>query len=445
MPRYSDRANIVYLDFTFSADKSVSLAWAFAETEAERAIIMRAHHDAVQAAMAHAEGALGWTRRRNTGEGHGNDSGEIVRVPGEIGWIEFDHYTARPTAQIAVTEPDGRPATVLQTVMVAGTPQLHTHVGDSNVVLTADGHVGAIARGLRWAGEGVRRLLPGPSGAEPAPLRRGGGAAAREDRRGAPGRHTGGGSDRLQPAHAGGRAGCAPVCRAARAGLERLPPEQKIKLLKGGAKTTRQGKGDDLGDGRPGRSSPMSSPGNTARCSIPTDAGYPDRTASVSGAPTGPPCPSWRRSSPGGRCLPSSEARIAAARGLVAAGVADAGDIDAVTALMRTHGVRQDGRTVALIWGEDPAADGETRITTALHAEQETALVALARTAATDKFAALDPAAIEKAVVAAGRRDRLDFSGEHGRARSGRSLITSAPPAGWPWRLAWPAPARPLC
>jgi hypothetical protein len=130
--RYHNRASIAYLDFTFSADKSVSLAWAFAATEAERAIIARAHRDAVHAAMAHVTTTLGVTRRR--GEG-----GEIVSIPGEIGWVEFDHYTARPTAKIATTEPDGAPTTVLQTVMVSGAPQLHTHVVIPNVVRTLGG------------------------------------------------------------------------------------------------------------------------------------------------------------------------------------------------------------------------------------------------------------------------------------------------------------------
>ena len=45
-------------------------------------------------------------------------------------------------------------------------------------------------------------------------------------------------------------------------------------------------------------------------------------------------------------------ARTAAARGLIAAGVEFAADIDRITAAMREHGVRHDGQQVPLIWAE---------------------------------------------------------------------------------------------
>jgi hypothetical protein len=47
----TSRTRIGYVDLTFSAPKSVSVAWAFAPTNAERAIIHQAHHDAIGSVM----------------------------------------------------------------------------------------------------------------------------------------------------------------------------------------------------------------------------------------------------------------------------------------------------------------------------------------------------------------------------------------------------------
>ncbi|MGH7119630.1 MAG: relaxase domain-containing protein, partial [Acetobacteraceae bacterium] len=62
------RTPIGYIDFTFSADKSVSLAWAFAPTEAERNLIAQAHREAVHAAMLHLAGSIGQARKGQGGK-----------------------------------------------------------------------------------------------------------------------------------------------------------------------------------------------------------------------------------------------------------------------------------------------------------------------------------------------------------------------------------------
>jgi len=61
------RSRIGYVDLCWSADKSVSLAWAFTPTEAERAIIAAAHRDSVDAAMRHVERELGRARKGKAG------------------------------------------------------------------------------------------------------------------------------------------------------------------------------------------------------------------------------------------------------------------------------------------------------------------------------------------------------------------------------------------
>ena len=116
-------------------------------------------------------------------------------------------------------------------------------------------------------------------------------------------------------------------------------------------------------------------------------------------------------------------ARTAAARGLIAAGVESAADIDRITAAMREHGVRHDGQQVPLIWAEvggaEEGASGEGRrprvkITTTLHVEQERAAMALAERAAGNWSGALALADIERAVQRVSARDGVDFNSEHG-------------------------------
>jgi hypothetical protein len=58
------KTRIGYVDMTFSAPKSVSVAWAFAPTEAERAIIRQAHRDAIESVMTAAPHRSGILRRR---------------------------------------------------------------------------------------------------------------------------------------------------------------------------------------------------------------------------------------------------------------------------------------------------------------------------------------------------------------------------------------------
>ncbi|HVC51367.1 MAG TPA: relaxase domain-containing protein [Stellaceae bacterium] len=114
----------------------MSLAWAFAPTEAERNAIAPAHRDAVHKTMLLVAETIGQARR-----GQGGRNGA---EPGAIGWISFDHYAARPPLEIARSNPDGTVETELVTVKVAGDPQLHTHVAVPNAVLTPSAHVGSL-------------------------------------------------------------------------------------------------------------------------------------------------------------------------------------------------------------------------------------------------------------------------------------------------------------
>ena len=104
---------------------------------------------------------------------------------------------------------------------------------------------------------------------------------------------------------------------------------------------------------------------------------------------------------------------MAAARGLVEAGSHDvAGDVMAITKMMREEGIRQHGETTALVWGQEPGKR-TISVTTALHESQEQEFIQLARAAASDRSAALPERLLHRKIEKSG----LDFAGEHGKAQ----------------------------
>jgi hypothetical protein len=134
---HATRPPVGFVDLTFSAEKSLSVAWALAPTKAERAALLDIHQCAVADAMTHAETKLGFARK---GQG-GADGVE----PGALGWISFQHNTARPAVDIERRDKQGRAYTDIREVpLQTADPQLHTHVTVFNSVLTENGRVGAI-------------------------------------------------------------------------------------------------------------------------------------------------------------------------------------------------------------------------------------------------------------------------------------------------------------
>jgi hypothetical protein len=120
-------------DIVFSPDKSVSLAAAFAPTDAERAMIRNGIDRAADRAMRLLASEVGWARK-----GHGGEDGA---EPGAVGWISFRHHTARPTMQVQ----DGSGGeTYLFDAPIAGDPHDHIHHFLMNVVATAEGRIGSL-------------------------------------------------------------------------------------------------------------------------------------------------------------------------------------------------------------------------------------------------------------------------------------------------------------
>ena len=420
------RDRITYIDLTFSVPKSVSVAMALAPTEAERHMIVGAHRDAWISAMAHLETIVAHARK--------GDGGAKGSVRGELGWVSFDHMTARPTVEIPHTEADGTRTTLIQTVRnpkVAGDMQLHTHVTTPNVVVCEDGTVGAmdmlamhdrvhevgayyqahLATNLRAFGIEVvlddktetARLPAIPEAVSElfSKRTRDGEVAARE------------------------------YVKAQGLDWDAMHPMELAGVLKGGTRATRRQKetgnrGDDMSDVAAWKAQAAAigyqhvtviRPNGKVAGPMPQEQ---ERLAQAYDAAL----PVLERQFTRRATMYASVARTAAARGLIASGVESARDIDRVTAAMREHGVWHDGKRVPLIWAEvessaESVGIGDRRprvkITTTLHVEQEREAMALAKAAAADRCQILTTSRIAEAVERVSQRDGLDFTSDHGR------------------------------
>nr|WP_241009655.1 MobF family relaxase [Gluconobacter kondonii] len=407
----ASKSRIGYIDLTWSADKSVSLAWAFARTEAERAMILHAHRNAVDAVMRQVHHEIGRARK-----GKGGKKGYEA---GQIGWLRFDHFTSRPTVELSdVDTVSGEAFTRRFTLRVPGDPQLHTHTVVPNVVLTESGRVGGLdlkrlsgrvkelgalyqaflARNLRSLGAGV--ALDRKTGA--ARL-----TAVPETVREAFSKRTQGGLSAART-------------YAQDHGLEweSLDESRRIALLKQGTQgDPRQVKQDDLADFEVWRRQ-----ADAIGWKVPFFVEKPDRSARHGSvaydhvkAAFALTCDLLGERFRQTAVLEESDARICAARALVETGIDDAADVDAVISMLAERRFRHDGTETALIWGEDMDHRGEKRlrVTTQLHVDRENELIELARQAFSDEGGALSAEQIAAGVIGTG----LDFSGEHGEGQ----------------------------
>lgn len=414
----TSRSRIGYVDFTFSAPKSVSVAWAFAPTEAERGIILQAHHDAIDSTMQEVEKVIGRARK---GKG-GRDGWD----PASIGWVSFDHYTSRPTVEVIRTDDQGEQYTELHTLRqrgarVPGDMQLHTHRAIFNAGLTDEGRMGGLwldqlngkikewgalyqahlATNLRKSG--VDMLLD-------ARTEMGRVAAIPESV-----------CDQFSKRTLSGTA--AARAYAAEQGLDwdTLDAKRKIGLIKQGVQDPRGAKSDDLTDMEAWTRAAHEIGYRHASILRPDDI-PPERDRHIrmehayQAAQEVFDKQLQRRASVDG-----ADARVAAAKGLIAAGIDSAQDINALTAAMRERGVRQHGRQTALIWGDVSDQDGRARvgITTMLHETEEREVIDRARSAAAEQPRSLTTKDIDAAIKA---HPDLDFTSEHGKAQ--REMMT---------------------
>ena len=399
-----DRARISYMDLTFSAPKSVSLAWAFAETDAERNSIVQAHRDARDATLRYIEAEVG-----KAGFGHGGRDGE---ERGRVTWITADHFTSRPT--VAITRPDpvtGVVDTELHSLKVAGDPQLHTHAIMPNLMVTESGRVlsinrdlfdgrihefGAIyqaflATELRAIGAEVEldsRTLTATLPAIPE-------AVVEEF------------SKRTRDAEGAART------EADRRGLDwdALSAQDRVDFLKGGAHATRTGKGDDLSDmaSWQGQAERL---GWEHKSIVAYGPPAPRQTAAERMVTADQVAAPLLAEALGKRAvIGSGDVRAAAARGLIAAGIESTDDVGTLTKAWARDGVQQGAQRTRLLWRQ--VDKHRVKLTTELHRDQEAELVELARGAAADRSLSLKAGEIAGAV----QRSGLSFDGAHGQAQ----------------------------
>lgn len=409
----TSRARIGYVDLTFSAPKSVSVAWAFAPTDAERGIIHQAHHDAIGSVMRDIEAQIGRARKGKAGQ----DGWEA----GSIGWVSFDHYTARPTVAVVKTDRNGQDYTELHTFKspggrVAGDMQLHTHTALFNAVLTETGHMGGLwldqldGRVKEWGALYQAYLATN--------LRKHGVDVVLDDRTGmarltaVPERVL----EHFSKRTTGGTA--AARVYAAEQGLDwdSLDANRKIGLLKQGVQNPLGAKSDDLSDATAWRLAAAELSYTHGSVLRPDQnhhhASRADRLEIAYQAALGIFDKELRRRA----AVEGADARLAAAKGLIASSVESPADVNAVTKAMRERGVTQRGEHTSLVWGDVKGENGRDKvgITTTLHRDEELRLVASARAAGQDRTAALTPEQIAAAVE---RFPEFDFTSAHGKAQ----------------------------
>lgn len=409
----TSKSRISYIDLTFSAPKSVSIAWAFAPTSAERAIIHQAHKDAIDSVMLTIEKQIGRASKGRSAR-HGYEQGVI-------GWVSFDHYAARPTVEVIRTDELGQQMTELHRLTstkgrVPGDMQVHTHVAVPNIVETPSGRAG----GLDFAElDGRIHEWGALYQAHLASNLRVHGVEIELDQR----------TEMAQlsaiPDHViahfsrrtlNGTDAARAYAKSQGLDWDALDPERQIGLLKSGVQNRREGKADDVGDLEAWRRAataigyrhrsvlrpdqPIQMPGREQRLEIAYQTAMPllakqfDRRAVLDG----------------------SDARVAAARGLIASGVESAEDVNAVTHAFRERGIRRRGEDTALIWGTVQGTQGRERIaiTTTLDVREEENLVAITKAGSRDRSSALTQKQVKAAIASF---PEIDFTGAHGRAQ----------------------------
>jgi hypothetical protein len=389
-------------DFCPTPDKSVSVAWGFAE-QAEQAMIYGAHIEAAREAVAYIAKEIGVARLWEGGEETGVSEGHVA-------WLEFTHHTGR---RVQISVQDGE--TKVETdASVAGDPDLHTHFLIPNAVFCEDGRIGSLytkriqgfifeadafyqatlAQKLRDAGFDV--VMDAKTGAARM-------VAVPKDV-----------CDLFSKRSNAGEAMARQFTASRGEDWDALSQDQRTARVKAATQSRDQkvkGGKDDIADftdwkrqakeycGWEPRSfmaygprAPMLSPEERYRMAY--EVAQPFISDKLE-----------QRS-----VISHHELRMAAGRGLVHAGITGVEDINGVTAIMRQEGVKQSGEWTSLTWASE---DDQVSITTKLHEDEEREFVALAKAAADDRSADLSEAQLDRKVKESG----LTFDDAHGKAQ----------------------------
>lgn len=407
--KYSDRDRVTYYDFTFTAPKSLSILMGLAKSEDEMRLYVGIHRQAVRETVSEfLEPLIGQARK--------GKAGCRGTVPGRIGGVAVDHYTARHTVQIPV--PGG---TISQSVRHAGDPNLHTHLIVPNlVVVVGDGTTGSLHTAklhgqVKSAGTGYYQVRVGE-------LLRQRGIATESDENGL--QRVAGVSkdlcDLFSKRHNEGERLAKAYADKNNLEWDALSGPAKIELLRVATQAARNPK-EAQADWDNWRIQ-----AEVAGLHLQIERGpsvpRPTGTEHIAEAYKAA-LPLLEREFEGRSVVRDSVARYAAVRGFMQTGVRGPEDIDAVTALMRSHGVQDDGEQTRLLWGKNKLSTDEKhvnvepgyRMTTRRHLDRERAVLRMAEAAAADRAGALTATQIRIAVRTVVDRDGLNFVSEHGR------------------------------
>ena len=135
-----------------------------------------------------------------------------------------------------------------------------------------------------------------------------------------------------------------------------LTPARKIALLKSGVQNPREAKSDDVSDLAAWRAAATRLGYEHRSVLRPHDIGpLPSREQRLEAAFQAA-LPLLGKQFDRRAVIDGADARIAAAKGLIAAGIGEASDVDLITRAFRERGVQRRGEDAALIWGRVRAA-----------------------------------------------------------------------------------------
>ena len=402
----ASKGRTAFADLCFSSSKTVSVAWALVASDAERAVIAAAHREAADRTMRVIEATLGAVRR--------GAQGRAGTEPGRMGWIACRHFTSRPTIEIRRADPaSGEEYTILETIKVAGDPQLHSHILTPAVSLTDSGHFGSpnfnVLAGRIHEWGAIFQAF------EAAALRRAGVAVSLDRKTGAmridavPEVVTAAFSKRTL----GGERAAVQFASARGLDWATLDAERRIALLKAAVQDPRGAKSDDAGDVTSWRAQ-AATLGWT--CPQIVNAGDPipilpreERLDAAAFVAAELLAGAFQREA----VLPEAAVRTAAARGLIHAGIETEADVDDVARRVLESGIQEDGRSVALIARVVAGPQGArvVHVTSDAILAREARIIALAREGFADTAGSLPTAAIDAGLASL----NLDLSGEHGQ------------------------------
>jgi hypothetical protein len=396
-------------DFCPTPDKSVSVAWGFAEP-VEQAMIFNAHREAAREAVAYIASEVGKIRL--------GDGGQDGTEAGHVGWLEFTHHTSR---RVQIKDGD------ITRDAGPGDPDLHTHFLIPNAVFGASGKVGSLdtaaiggfifeadafyhARlGQKLRDAGFEVELDQRTGAARMPV------IPNEVR------------DLFSKRTLAGEALARKLAAGEGLKWDDLTPDQRATRTHNATQSFEQkqrGGKDDVADVASWRHQAKEvahwEPGQTLQLYGPSLRPLTLEERHRQAYETALPILAEKLEQQS--VLKHYDLHVAALRGLVQTGLDGLEDVAAVTRIMRAEGVIQNGEKVALVEGQE-AGKRYLSVTTTMHQRDEQEFVRLAKAAASDHSAAIPDALLQRHIVASG----LDFTDDHGKAQKAAIERVSQP------------------